>query len=97
MGLLPRGVSGIAGGGGGDFTISLPLQCRVNAVFLFSRQNSRDYNQLVCLHRAGLIAEILPSVRPHSAGLLAGIGWKGRLSPRYFSGGGGEEGVYGYK
>ena len=37
----------------------------------------------------GLIAEILPSVSPHSAGILAGIGWKGRLSPRYFSGGGG--------
>ena len=34
----------------------------------------------------GLIAEILPSVHPRSAGLLAGICWKESQSPRYFPG-----------
>ena len=44
---------------------------------LLTYYNSGDYNQ-ICPRRAGLVAEILPSVYPHSARLFvqAGICWQ---------------------
>ena len=77
----PRAGWGIAGKKCWVFTFASSQQCRGIVFFLGENTCSGDYS---C--ERGHIAVVLPTVCPHSMGLIAGIFWTKCESPRYSPG-----------